>query len=155
MLPRRGTNVAKPVIVTSKATAVITDRKPKQWDNSDNEASLASADTPAQALQVHRVQCFIQQAGLLSRLMLLCRQVAGDLVQFVRTNSKPTEVPVLVAHNGNVFDNRMLTAEFKRCGVAVPQTWHWLDTLPLAKELLPELKRLGSRTPMVYCTKAV
>lgn len=62
-------------------------------------------------------------------------------MQFIKENSKSGETPVLVAHNGNVFDNRMLTAEFKRAGLSVPANWQWLDTLPLAKELLPELKR--------------
>lgn len=72
---------------------------------------------------------------------MLCRQVAAGLVQFVKKNSKPDEVPVLVAHNGKNFDNRMLTAEFKRSGTPLPATWHWLDTLPLARKLLPELLR--------------
>ena len=73
--------------------------------------------------------------------MLACRQVAADLVQFVKKCSKPGEIAVLVSHNGKNFDNRMLTAEFKRSGNTVPPSWHWLDTLPLARQLLPELAR--------------
>lgn len=76
-----------------------------------------------------------------SRWCSCCRQVAGDLVEFVSKGTKPGAVAVLVAHNGNTFDNRMLTAEFKRCGMAVPQTWQWMDALPLARELLPQLTR--------------
>ncbi len=70
-----------------------------------------------------------------------CRQVAAQLVQFINKGTEADEVPVLVAHNGNFFDNRMLTAEFKRCGVSLPERWQWLDTLPLARKLLPELTR--------------
>lgn len=70
-----------------------------------------------------------------------CRLVASDLVQFVSKSTKPGATAVLVAHNGNSFDNRMLTAEFKRCNMSVPQTWQWLDSLPVARHLLPQLKR--------------
>ena len=62
-------------------------------------------------------------------------------MDFVNKGTKPDAVAVLIAHNGNAFDNRMLTAEFKRCSLAVPQTWHWMDSLPLARELLPQLTR--------------
>ena len=67
--------------------------------------------------------------------------MAAQLVQFVKTGAKAEELPVLVAHNGRIFDNRMLAAEFKRCRVSLPQSWLWLDTLPLARKLLPELTR--------------
>ena len=70
-----------------------------------------------------------------------CRQVAAQLVQYINKGTEADEVPVLVAHNGKNFDNRMLTAEFKRCGVSLPVTWQWLDTLPLARKLLPELTK--------------
>ena len=70
-----------------------------------------------------------------------CRHVASQLVQFVKTGARADEVPVLVAHNGRIFDNRMLAAEFKRCAMSLPHSWHWLDTLPLARKLLPELTR--------------
>ncbi|KAL0035623.1 hypothetical protein WJX79_003704 [Trebouxia sp. C0005] len=69
------------------------------------------------------------------------KQVAAQLVQFINKGTEADEVPVLVAHNGKSFDNRMLTAEFKRCGVSLPEAWQWLDTLPLARKLLPELTR--------------
>lgn len=69
------------------------------------------------------------------------KQVAAQLVQLISKGTEADEVPVLVAHNGRNFDNRMLTAEFKRCGVSLPEAWQWLDTLPLARKLLPELTR--------------
>ena len=62
-------------------------------------------------------------------------------MDFVSKGTKPGTVAVLIAHNGNTFDNRMLTAEFRRCGMAVPQTWQWMGSLPLARELLPQLTR--------------
>lgn len=67
--------------------------------------------------------------------------MAVQLLAFVRKASQPKEVPVLVAHNGRIFDNRMLTAEFKRSGSSIPASWQWLDTLPLARKVLPELDR--------------
>ena len=73
-------------------------------------------------------------------IIMICREVASQLQQFVKKCCKAHEVPVLVAHNGNRFDNRMLTAEFKRCGNTIPVNWQWLDTLPLARSLLKDLK---------------
>ena len=76
-----------------------------------------------------------------TKLVLSCRLVASDLVQFISESTKPGATAVLVAHNGNLFDNRMLTAEFKRCSMAVPAAWYWLDSLPVARHLLPKLDR--------------
>ena len=85
--------------------------------------------------------CWLGMACKIILPFCLCRQAAADLVEFVSKGTKPGAVAVLIAHNGNIFDNRMLTAEFKRCGMAVPQTWQWMDSLPLARELLPQLTR--------------
>ncbi|RVW39187.1 Exonuclease DPD1, chloroplastic/mitochondrial [Vitis vinifera] len=49
-----------------------------------------------------------------------------------------------VAHNGRSFDVPFLINEFSRCNTEVPPNWRFLDTLPLARELI---KSAGSDLP--------
>ena len=82
--------------------------------------------------------------------------MAAQLVQFVQKCSTPRDVPVLVAHNGRIFDNRMLMAEFRRSGTKMPSNWLWLDTLPLARQLLQDLKTYvcaASPLALLICQK--
>jgi ATP-dependent DNA helicase RecQ len=47
-----------------------------------------------------------------------------------------SELP-LVAHNGATFDGPLIEATCRRLGVPLPPTFRVLDTLPLARALLP------------------
>lgn len=45
--------------------------------------------------------------------------------------------PVLwVAHNGRKFDVPFIIKEFQRCLVEIPADWMFVDTLPLARQLM-------------------
>jgi DNA polymerase III epsilon subunit-like protein len=45
--------------------------------------------------------------------------------------------PVLwVAHNGRSFDVPFLFFEFRRCKVEMPGDWLFVDTLPIARQLV-------------------
>lgn len=45
--------------------------------------------------------------------------------------------PVLwVAHNGRRFDVPFIIKEFQRCSEEVPADWLFMDTLPLARQLV-------------------
>lgn len=41
-----------------------------------------------------------------------------------------------VAHNARCFDVPFLLKEFSRCSIDVPSNWLYLDSLPLAREVL-------------------
>lgn len=48
-----------------------------------------------------------------------------------------TGKPVLwVAHNGRSFDVPFLIFEFQRCKVEIPGDWLFVDTLPIARQLV-------------------
>ncbi|KAF8376835.1 hypothetical protein HHK36_031501 [Tetracentron sinense] len=58
------------------------------------------------------------------------------LMHYVKSRQKPG-VPVLwVAHNARCFDVPFLIKEFSRCSMEVPPDWLFVDTLPLARELM-------------------
>lgn len=45
--------------------------------------------------------------------------------------------PVIwVAHNGRRFDVPFMIKEFQRCSVEIPPDWMFVDTLPLARQLV-------------------
>ncbi|KAA8536777.1 hypothetical protein F0562_029255 [Nyssa sinensis] len=58
------------------------------------------------------------------------------LLQYVRSRQKPGGNVVLIAHNARCFDVPFLIKEFSRCSVEVPPDWLFVDTLPLARELM-------------------
>jgi len=47
------------------------------------------------------------------------------------------ETPVLVAHNGLHFDFAVLLAECERHGIEMPLDWAWVDSLDVARRMLP------------------
>lgn len=66
------------------------------------------------------------------------------LLQYVESRQKPGGLILWVAHNGRSFDVPFLINEFSRCNTEVPPNWRFLDTLPLARELI---KSAGSDLP--------
>ncbi|KAK9802868.1 hypothetical protein WJX72_002601 [[Myrmecia] bisecta] len=69
------------------------------------------------------------------------RVVGQQILDFISRHCEGHFMPVLVAHNGFRFDHSMLCHEMHRAGLALPKGAAWLDTLPLARQLLPELRR--------------
>lgn len=58
------------------------------------------------------------------------------LLQYVKSRQKPGGYIMWVAHNARSFDVPFLINEFTRCSTEVPSNWLFLDTLPLAREVM-------------------
>ncbi|KAF5454155.1 hypothetical protein F2P56_023840 [Juglans regia] len=58
------------------------------------------------------------------------------LLQYVRSRQKPGGYVLWVAHNARCFDVPFLFKEFSRCSTEVPLDWLFVDTLPLAREMM-------------------
>lgn len=58
------------------------------------------------------------------------------LLQYVRSREKPDGYILWVAHNARTFDVPFLLKEFSRCSTEVPPNWLFVDTLPLAREMI-------------------
>ncbi|GAV91053.1 RNase_T domain-containing protein [Cephalotus follicularis] len=58
------------------------------------------------------------------------------LVRYIESRLMPGELPLFVAHNARRFDVPFLIKEFSRCKIDIPSNWLFLDTLPLARELM-------------------
>jgi DNA polymerase III epsilon subunit-like protein len=58
------------------------------------------------------------------------------IVDFIGT----TEPVFLIGHNCDSFDKIILLNEVKNCNLTVPSNWHFIDTLKLARNLLPDLE---------------
>lgn len=74
----------------------------------------------------------------------------GDLIpillRYVGIRQKPGGYVVLVAHNARCFDVPFLMKEFSRCSFDIPSNWLFVDTLPLAREVMKS-KVMTSRGP--------
>lgn len=72
----------------------------------------------------------------------------GDLIpillRYVGSRQKPGGYVVLVAHNARGFDVPFLIKEFSRCSLDIPSNWLFVDTLPLAREVM---KSGGTKVP--------
>ncbi|TXG65256.1 hypothetical protein EZV62_006531 [Acer yangbiense] len=66
------------------------------------------------------------------------------LLQYVKSRQKPGGYVMLVAHNARNFDVPFLIEEFARHSFEVPPSWLFVDTLPLAQEMM---KSGGSQVP--------
>ncbi|XP_042408876.1 exonuclease DPD1, chloroplastic/mitochondrial-like isoform X1 [Zingiber officinale] len=74
------------------------------------------------------------------------RELVPILLQYVRSRQMPGKPVILVAHNARQFDVPFITNEFQRCSMDIPEDWGFLDTLPLARQLvMPD----GSKLPSV------
>ena len=58
------------------------------------------------------------------------------LLQYVKSRQKPGGYVMLVAHNARNFDVPFLIEEFARHSFEVPPSWMFVDTLPLAQEMM-------------------
>jgi len=64
---------------------------------------------------------------------------AFDLFRWIESTTDDGMV-ILLAHNGNRFDHKILRHHFEERGLHIPPNWYFEDTLPLCKKLLPGLK---------------
>ncbi|CAI9115684.1 OLC1v1016659C1 [Oldenlandia corymbosa var. corymbosa] len=58
------------------------------------------------------------------------------LLQYIKSRQKPDGFVVLIAHNARTFDVPFLCEEFSRYSYKIPQDWLFLDTLPMAREMM-------------------
>ncbi|MQL94274.1 hypothetical protein Taro_026926 [Colocasia esculenta] len=68
------------------------------------------------------------------------------LIRYVRSRQTSGKPVLWVAHNARRFDVPFIVNEFKRCSVEVPSDWFFVDTLPLARQLV---KPDGSKLPSI------
>ncbi|KAG9459505.1 hypothetical protein H6P81_004013 [Aristolochia fimbriata] len=73
------------------------------------------------------------------------KELAPILVRYVQSRQKPGGIVLWVAHNGRRFDVPFLVKEFSRCSMDIPSDWFFVDTLPLARQLVnPDGSKLSS-----------
>lgn len=70
--------------------------------------------------------------------LMACRmkELIPILLQYVVSRQKPRGYVMWVAHNARSFDAPFLIKEFSRCSVEIPPNWLFMDTLPLAREVV-------------------
>ena len=64
------------------------------------------------------------------------KELIPILLQFVSSHQIPGGHILWIAHNARSFDVPFLIKEFNRCSVDIPSNWLFLDTLPLAREVM-------------------
>lgn len=64
------------------------------------------------------------------------KDLAPILIRYIKSRQKAGGPVIWVAHNGRRFDARFLVKEFNRCSVEMPSDWVFVDTLPLAGEVM-------------------
>lgn len=73
------------------------------------------------------------------------KELVPILLQYVRSRQMSGKPVVWVAHNGRRFDVPFFIKEFQRCSEEVPADWLFVDTLPLARQLVkPDGSKLSS-----------
>ncbi|KAH9766046.1 exonuclease domain-containing protein [Citrus sinensis] len=70
------------------------------------------------------------------------------LIKYVNSRLGPGEIAIFVAHNARRFDVPFLAKEFSRCSMNIPDNWRFLDTLPLARELMKQKGSVSSKTSL-------
>ncbi|KAG1371307.1 putative Exonuclease DPD1, chloroplastic/mitochondrial [Cocos nucifera] len=77
------------------------------------------------------------------------KELAPILIQYVRSHQMAGKPVIWVSHNGRRFDVPFVIKEFQRCSEEVPADWLFVDTLPLARQLVKSDGRSGitSLTP--------
>lgn len=58
------------------------------------------------------------------------------LLQYVLSRQMAGKPVLWVAHNGKTFDVPFLICEFQRCKMEMPGDWLFVDTLPIARQLV-------------------
>ncbi|XP_073014456.1 exonuclease DPD1, chloroplastic/mitochondrial-like isoform X1 [Typha latifolia] len=67
------------------------------------------------------------------------------LLHYVRSRQTEGNPVLWVAHNGRRFDVPFIVKEFQRCSAQIPADWLFVDTLPIARQLLnSDGSKLGS-----------
>jgi len=67
------------------------------------------------------------------------REAAQNFFRWVESVANDGMI-ILLAHNGNKFDHKILRHHLGEAGILIPPNWYFADTLPLIKTLLPGLR---------------
>ena len=69
------------------------------------------------------------------------REAFNRFLQFIRRTSYMTREPVyLIAHNSSNFDQWFVRSRAYEFGIRIPSNWRHVDTLHMAKILLPGMR---------------
>lgn len=80
------------------------------------------------------------------------KELIPILLQYVKSRQKPGGHVLWIAHNARTFDVPFLVNEFNRCSFEVPSDWLFVDTIPLAREVM---KLGGSKVPLKVSLQAL
>ncbi|PNX84145.1 DNA polymerase III polC-type, partial [Trifolium pratense] len=58
------------------------------------------------------------------------------LLKYIKSREKPGGYVLWVGHNSRVFDVPFIINELRRCSTQIPLNWLFVDTLPLARQLM-------------------
>ncbi|OAY78652.1 exonuclease DPD1, chloroplastic/mitochondrial [Ananas comosus] len=73
------------------------------------------------------------------------KELVPILLHYVRSRQMAGKPVLWVAHNGRRFDVPFFIKEFQRCSEEIPSDWLFVDTLPLARQLVnPDGSKLSS-----------
>ncbi|KAI8025826.1 hypothetical protein LOK49_LG02G02292 [Camellia lanceoleosa] len=74
------------------------------------------------------------------------------LMQFVKSRQKPNGPVLWIGHNARSFDVPFLINEFTRCSFEIPPDWLFMDTIPLARQVI---KSRGLKLPQKVSLEAL
>lgn len=64
------------------------------------------------------------------------KELIPILMEYIQSRQKPGGQVLWIGHNARTFDVPFLIKEFSRCSTEIPKNWLFMDTLPLARELV-------------------
>lgn len=64
------------------------------------------------------------------------KELVPILLHYVQSRQMAGKPVLWVAHNGRRFDVPFFIKEFQRCSEEIPSDWLFVDTLPLARQLV-------------------
>lgn len=64
------------------------------------------------------------------------KELIPILMEYIQSRQKPGGQVLWIGHNARTFDVPFLIKEFSRCSTEIPKDWLFMDTLPLARELV-------------------
>ncbi|KAI5056680.1 hypothetical protein GOP47_0028498 [Adiantum capillus-veneris] len=96
---------------------------------------------PLHATNVHGIHSYMVNKENIPRW----KEVAPVLTKFVESRRISGGPVFLVAHNGKRFDVPFLMKEFNRCSLQIPSWWQFVDSVPIAREVM---KAKGEKGPL-------
>ncbi|URE34539.1 hypothetical protein MUK42_16665, partial [Musa troglodytarum] len=126
---------------TPKSTAVSSSHKPSKLFQNHHlpHAVIVLYTFLPRPSTLCRVLLFLRKdIAAISEMLFVnrFRELVPILLQYVRSRQVEGRPVIWVAHNGRRFDVPFMIKEFQRCSVEIPPDWMFVDTLPLARQLV-------------------